>query len=322
MTGTGAGRAWRVVVAFALVTGGAAVPVGSTAAASGRVDDHVLLAVTAGPAGARQFATAVTVRIADARTGPRLSLFGLGTARGGLITAAEGGGGPLRLSTTRGAGGISAELAGPVRPLAPQPVTMRLRAARLAPGETVVALEAFGNFQVSHVQLARYSLGSGSVRVRLVKAPGTVVVPVGDPSDDMVAADAGLVGVGTQERRITSPTDIGGAFVYAPAGVAASSWLAPDRNTGRWTSGEGAAVGWPSFAGPSGRWQLNWTGVDTAAAGNPVAYAYTPLAGYWRSFRCRTGCTFPASPVRVTSGAPVRETPSTPSERGSRRRSR
>jgi len=297
MTSRGQRRRW--VAALVVATAVAAAPVawgadGSTPAGDTWRSDHVLLAVTAGPDGAQGFSTSLTVQLADPGTGPRAALLAGGDSRVGSIgSASEGGGGPIRLSTTSAAGGISVQVTGSLSTLQPQPVTVTLAAETLQPGETVVVVEAFANMRISPAQTPAYQLAGGSVALDLEQGTGTVAVPVGDPADGGMAADAGPTGAGVQEHAFTTRTGIVGAFLNGVTQVSAGTWAAPDGNTGRYADVGSQWVGWPSFAGPQGGWQVGWAGSDTTPFGNPVAFVYTPVGTYWPLFRCSGTCFAP-----------------------------
>jgi hypothetical protein len=291
------GRRLRALLAAALVAGIASTAGASAATTPSWRSDHVMLVVTAGPHGAEGLETGFTTQITDTGTGPRVALLGLGSStQGGAIDAVEGGGGPMQLTTTHDAGGLSAELTGPVSTLGRQPVTVQLTAGRLAPRATVVLLEAFGNFRASRVAMPSYKLRRGSVRLRLIQGPGTVVVRVGDRADGGEAVDAGPLAAGAQQHTFSASTDIGGAFMNpspASPAVMSDTWTAPDGGSGQWNAAVEASTGYPSFSGPRGRWSLQWAGADASALGNPAAFAYVPLHGYWADFRCHQGCNNP-----------------------------
>ena len=257
-------------------------------------DDHVLLAVTGGPDGAQGFSTSFTVQLADLGTGPRAALLAAGdSAVGSIGGASEGGGGPIRLSTTSAAGGVSVQLAGSLSTLQPQPVTLTLSIGALQPGQTLVVVEAFANMRISPVQTPAYQLTGGSVAMDLEQGPGTVAVPIGDPTDAGVAADAGPTGAGVQQHDFTTRTGIVGAFLNGITQASAGTWTAPDGSRGTYAEAGSQWVGWPSFAGPQGAWQVGWAGSDTTPFGNPVAFVYTPIGTYWPLFRCSGTCFSP-----------------------------
>jgi hypothetical protein len=289
----------RWTAALATVTAVTAAPIAwgaddSTPPVGTWRNDHVLLAVTGGPDGAQGFSTSFTVELADLGTGPRAALLAGGDSRIGSIGgASEGGGGPIRLSTTSAAGGVSVQMTGSLSTVQPQPVTLSLTIDALQPGETVVVVEAFANMRVSPAQTPAYQLAGGSVALDLEQGAGTVAVPVGDPTDRGVAADAGPTGAGVQEHDFTAPSGIVGAFLHGITQASAGTWAAPDGNTGSYANVGSQWVGWPSFAGPQGGWQVDWAGSDTTPFGNPVAFVYAPVGTYWPLFRCSGTCFSP-----------------------------
>src|SRR3954471_383851 len=279
-------------VAIAAVVGS---PAAGAAPASTRTNDYVLLTVTAGHHGATGLTTSIALPVSDAGSGPRVSALGLGTALGGAISAREGGGGPIRLSTTKAAGGASAQLSGPVSTLSPQPYKAGLIVDQLAAGQSVSLLVAFSSMRFPKLHMPAYTLDHGSVSLRLIQGTGTVIGRIGDPRDGGVAADAGPLGAGLQQHDFAARTGIAGAFMMGETELNTSSWTAPDGNTGRWTNIGSVLVGWPTFAGPGGNWHLDWAGADSAPWGNPVAFVYVPVGRYWPLFRCTHDCMFPAA---------------------------
>ena len=297
MTPGGRRRRWVAALAAATVVAAAPIAWGvdqSTSPVGTWRNDHVLLAVTGGPDGAQGFSTSITVELADLGTGPRVALLAGGDSLLGSVGgASEGGGGPIRLSTTSPAGGISAQVTGSLSTLPPQPVTLTLTIDSLQPGQTVVVVEAFANMRLSPAQTPAYQLAGGSVALDLEQGPGTVAVPVGDPADGGVAADAGPTGAGVQEHDFAARSGMVGAFLQGITQASAGTWVAPDGNTGSYADLGSQWVGWPSFAGPPGGWQVNWAGSDTTPFGNPVAFVYVPVGTYWPLFRCQGGCFAP-----------------------------
>lgn len=288
-------RGRPAVAACVAVAAALGIPAAGAAPASTRTNDYVLLAVTAGDQGADGLLTSIAMQVSDAGSGPRVSALGLGTSSGGAISAQEGGGGPIRLSTTSAAGGISAQLSGPVSTLAPQPYKASLLADHLAAGQSLSLLVAFGSMRFPTLHVPAYTVTRGSVSLRLVQGTGTVIGRIGDPNDDGIAADAGPLGAGLQQHDFAARTGIAGAFMMGATQLNSSSWTAPDGNTGRWVNIGSVLVGWPTFAGPAGNWHLDWAGADVTPWGNPVAFVYVPVGSYWPQFRCTSGCMYPAT---------------------------
>jgi hypothetical protein len=274
-------RGTRLLLVAALAVSGSMVP------ARADVIDWVTLKVTAGSTGG-------DVRMGiDGRarlTGGEAAYTGIGDGSdaGGFILVSNAGADPLRVQTTKGAGGLSIEVLPAVGGGELQFHIVMLGAVHLDPGETLEHIFFIANGEIieqtTHVDLAPV----GATQLTTT-GNGSRALPIADPQNAGIAVAVGEIVVGTATHSEQTTSGIAGG-VATQCTICVGDWHSPDGRSGTWNGEPGAAFGDLTFAGPAGDWAWTWTGESHSQspailAGEPMFGAYAPIGDDWVFFK-------------------------------------
>ena len=229
--------------------------------------DWFVLTVTAGPTGAQNWEA--TFRVQGRRTGQPmvhgLAIAGSGRSEGKVTT---GWGSSLMLSGSAGPVQVSEEALHAEGDAFGHKLTAS--GLRLAPGESARVLTFASGTSAKADEIAATAKGGSVIAdVKWGTGSGAWLLVEGDAGAavELVATGAGV----GQGYSVDSPGLFGG---FVACTLCSPSWQAPD---GR--SGESGV-----FSGPSGRWDLGWSGVVDPQTGRATVGGYAPIGSMWRHF--------------------------------------
>ncbi|MGH2829804.1 MAG: hypothetical protein ACRDJM_04920 [Actinomycetota bacterium] len=249
--------------------------------------DWVLLKLTVGAV-----AGGVSIRI-DGKARPTgghaaVAGGGFGSDAGGSILVGNAGANPLRLQSTKGAGGLSVEILpsneGPEFSFS----VFIIGGIPMDPGETIEELFFIANGEITKFTTTVVTAPEGAESAAR-SGNGSAALPIADPSNGGIAVAFGEVVAGAAARSEQTARAIAGGIVWT-CSVCSGDWHAPDGRSGDWTGVFGAAEGSLTFAGPAGHWAWTWSGEShqqslATLAGEPVFGAYAPIGDDWVFFR-------------------------------------
>ena len=255
------------VARFIAMLGLACVFVGpAQAQAAAPSGDWFVLTVTAGPAGAQEWAASFAV--AGKRTGQPIvhgsAIAGSERTEGKVTTG-------LGSSLILGASGGPVQLREEVLPVEGDSFGHKLTASgsRLAPGESVRVL-TFASGTSAKVDGLVATAKGGSVIADMTSGVGSTALLLLDGEGaavELAATGAGLF----QSYSADSPGLVGG---FVACIMCSPAWEAPDGRSG------GSGV----FSGPNGRWSFSWSGVVDPQTGRATVGGYAPIGSLSRHF--------------------------------------
>lgn len=149
----------------------------------------------------------------------------------------------------------------------------------MEPGEQVAFL-VFTSGTLSRPSPIVTKSESGSVSAEMVSGTGSKAILLLDTADG-VAAELAVAGVAVDASySVDSPGLFGG---FTGCVTCLGEWASPDGRHGDNQTSLGA------FAGPAGRWTLDWNGATHPAIGWATVGGYAPIGDHWKYFNIGPG---------------------------------
>lgn len=260
--------------------------------------DWVVLEAVGGPEGATFIVLGIEGHFTS--DGSRPVVVGTATAAGATFThLTPYGGGPLRLSTTRGLLGVDVTIDETDDPFEKTFSVGVVFDLTLDPGESASFLFFATGTAIDELDVLPPRVGGGSVEVSQRIGGGSEAVGFAEPTHDGFGAAAGPVGAGFARHSRVSHRGLVGGMAVPHCTMCSGAWTGPDGVSHTWSTVGGFGEGDSDFAGPSGTWSWQQTGVEASATlllgddGSldpsvpnrlPIYAAYAPIGDDWRLF--------------------------------------
>ena len=236
--------------------------------------DWFLVVLTAGPEGARNFE-------ATYQTNGRTP--GAPMVSGGAIADGDSAGGGVSSAWSGVRVGLAgaADLTVDVMPPA-GPGTFwsshRIFGGEIEPGGRIYSL-SFTSGTRSRASPVTTKAAEGSISAEIQTGTGSAAILLLDTKDGVGAEVIAGGGAVSASYPIDSPGLVGG---FTSCHACVGEWKSPDARTGVSRTGAG------SFAGPSGRWRLSWSGLSDPGLSWATVGGYAPIGEHWKHFRFPT----------------------------------
>jgi len=273
--------------AAASFTYGAGLNPARAAAARSSGFDWIVARVRAGPRGASGIGLELSAAGLRVGAGPYVNgvlVGGAGTRSAGFAT--QRGQDQIALRASVGAVTVEQVL---VQLAGPGPVGEHDQLSfpvHLAAGQEVDAL-VFATGVDYESFAGRAASQSGSVSLTLLTGRGSALETVFNPAPAQPSADALGVATADEDFPVHMPVGVAGAFVECS--VCEGSWTAPDGRAAAYTevnepSSSFFVTPGRSFAGPAGKWALQWIGATVDPLTHNALVAWAPIGRLWRLF--------------------------------------